>query len=186
MIRPLPAAAYVLVATLATMLAGCQESTAPGAPASASAPSGEAAAPAATEAADTSAPAVPVAKLPRRDINFDDLKFEIEKGQPFVRSMLTPKIVALDGRRVRIRGYMLPSFQQTGLTQFVLVRDNLQCCFGPGAALYDCLLVEMEPGRSADFTIRPVAVEGTLAIREYRGSNGKDLAVYHLDGQQVD
>ena len=56
----------------------------------------------------------------------------------------------------------------------------------PGAALYDCILVEMEPGRTADFTIRPVAVEGTLAIREYRGSNGKDLAVYHLDGQQVE
>ncbi|HEX3657146.1 MAG TPA: DUF3299 domain-containing protein [Pirellulales bacterium] len=189
MIRPLPAAAYILVATLAMMLAACQESAAPGAPALSSTRTVEAdasAVPAADEGTEPNEPAVAEANLPRRDITFDDLKFDIEKGQPFVRSMLTPKIVALDGRQVRIRGYILPSFQQTGLTQFVLVRDNLQCCFGPGAALYDCILVEMEPGRSADFTIRPVAVEGTLAIREYRGSNGKDLAVYHLDGQQVE
>lgn len=178
MISPLRAAAYVLVATLATMLAACQESSAPGATA-----------PVATDAQATSAAAgntADPATLPRRDITFDDLKFNIEKDQPFERSMLTPKIVALDGRKVKIRGYILPSFQQTGLTQFVLVRDNLQCCFGPGAALYDCMLVEMEPGRTADFTIRPVAVEGTLSIREYKGSSGKYLAIYHLDGQQVD
>lgn len=183
MIRPLTAAACVLVATAALMLAACQESAAPGAQtqpavAVASHPPEESASATGQTADDSSEP--------RRDITFDDLKFGIEKGQTFERSMLTPKILALDGRKVRIRGYILPSFQQTGLTQFVLVRDNLQCCFGPGAALYDCILVEMRPGRSADFTIRPVAVEGTFTIHEYRGSSGKVLAIYHLDGEQVD
>ncbi|MGH7194972.1 MAG: DUF3299 domain-containing protein, partial [Candidatus Saccharimonadales bacterium] len=67
----------------------------------------------------------------------------------------------------------------------VLVRDNLSCCFGPGAALYDCLVVEMQPGKSTDFTISPVTVEGRFSIRELLDSEGKALAIYHLDGESV-
>lgn len=119
------------------------------------------------------------------DISFDDLKFEMVKTEPFEQSMLTDKINALDGRSVRIRGYILPSFQQSGLTQFVLVRDNLSCCFGPGAALYDCIVVDMQPGKSTDFSISPVTVEGTFSIRELLDSEGKALAIYHLDGESV-
>ncbi|HJT32155.1 MAG TPA: DUF3299 domain-containing protein [Pirellulales bacterium] len=119
------------------------------------------------------------------DISFDDIKFEMLKGEPFQRSMITSKIEALDGRPVRIRGFILPSFQQAGLTQFVLVRDNLSCCFGPGAALYDCIVVDMQPGKSTDYNIAPVTVEGTFAIRELLDSDGKALAIYHLDGDTV-
>jgi hypothetical protein len=120
-----------------------------------------------------------------RDISFDDLKFDINKGDPFIRSLLTDKIEALDGKRVRIRGYILPSFQQTGLTQFVLVRDNLSCCFGPGAAIYDCVIVEMKPGRSTDYSLYPVAVDGVFTIHELLDPDGKTVAIYHLDGEQV-
>ena len=120
-----------------------------------------------------------------RDISFDDLKFDINKGDPFKRSLLTDKIEALDGKPIRIRGFILPSFQQTGLTQFVLVRDNLSCCFGPGAAIYDCVIVEMKPGRATDYSLYPVAVEGTFAIREMLDPDGKTVAIYHLDGEQV-
>ena len=47
-----------------------------------------------------------------KDISFDTIKFDIEKGAPFKREMLTKDIAALEGQLVRIRGYMLPSFQQ--------------------------------------------------------------------------
>ena len=86
---------------------------------------------------------------------------------------------------MRIRGYILPSFQQTGLTQFVLVRDNMECCFGPGAALYDCIVVEMHEGQSTDFTTHPVAVEGEFTIHELRGPDDKCLAIYHLQAEKV-
>ncbi len=78
-----------------------------------------------------------------REITFDDIKLELQKGEPFTRDRLTPRVVDLERQRVRIRGYILPSFQQSGLTQFVLVRDNQECCFGPGAALHDCVVVRM-------------------------------------------
>jgi len=121
-----------------------------------------------------------------RDITFDDIKFDIEKDEPYDPEKLTEGIENLDGDRIRIRGYILPSFQQSGITQFVLVRDNQECCFGPGAALYDCIVVQMQPGKSTDYTVRPVAVEGTFRIQELMGPDGKHLAIYHLDGEQVE
>jgi hypothetical protein len=120
-----------------------------------------------------------------REITFDTLKFEIEKGQPFKRTMLTSGIEKLAGQRVRIRGYMLPSYHQSGIEQFVLVRDNMECCFGPGAALYDCVVVEMVNNQSCNFSVRPIAVEGTFSIREFKGPDDMHLAIFHLAGERV-
>lgn len=119
-----------------------------------------------------------------KDITFDDIKFDIKKGDPFKRSLLTEKIEKLHGQPVRIRGYILPSFQQSGITQFVLVRDNMECCFGPGAAIYDCIVVEMEPGKSTSYTVRPIAVEGIFTIDEFK-VDGKVMAIYHLQGKSA-
>lgn len=120
-----------------------------------------------------------------REISFDDIKFDMEKGAPFTRDLLPERVTALERERVRIRGYILPSFQQTGLAQFVLVRDNMECCFGPGAALYDCVVVRMQPGKTTNFSIRPVAVAGTFRLEELRGPDGKHLAIYALEGEEV-
>jgi hypothetical protein len=118
------------------------------------------------------------------DKTFDDLRFNMTVGEKFKRSMLTKGIEEMNGQRIRIRGYILPTPQKHGIRQFVLVRDNQECCFGPGAALYDCILVEMKPGTAADFTIRPIAVEGTFNVREF-DIEGKDLAIYQMDGESA-
>jgi hypothetical protein len=149
-------------------------------------------APAATTLEETPA-AAPVAQasppaanklLPTKDITFDDIKFDIEKDAKFERSMLTPKIEELSGRCVRIRGYILPTFQQSGIRNFVLVRDNMECCFGPGAAIYDCIIVDMV-GATAEFTTRPVTVDGGLTFREVLDFDGITRAIYHLDATAV-
>ena len=120
-----------------------------------------------------------------REISFDDIIFEMAEDEPFSQKLLPERVTSLVGHEIRIRGYILPSFQQAGLTQFVLVRDNMECCFGPGAALYDCIVVKMLPGRTANFSIRPVAVTGTFGIKELKGPDGSHLAVYSLTGESV-
>jgi hypothetical protein len=117
--------------------------------------------------------------------SFDDIKFPMEKMQKFERSMLTPKVQSLFDKRIRIRGYMYPTLRKRGLTQFVLVRDNLECCFGPGAALYDCVLVKMAPGQTAEYSIRPIAVEGAFRFEEMTGPDGRTLAIYQMVGDAV-
>ena len=116
---------------------------------------------------------------------FDDVKFEMELEEPFRRAMLTPQIEKLLGNKVRIRGYIYPTLKKRGLKQFVLVRDNLECCFGPGAALFDCMLVHMRPGKTAEYSIYPVAVEGKLSFEEFKDHEGVTRAIYRLDGDAV-
>ncbi len=118
------------------------------------------------------------------DMTFDDIKFDIEPDANFERSMLPQPIEDLKNQKIRIGGYILPGYQSRDIKQFVLVRDNMECCFGPGAALYDCILVEMS-GRGVDFTVRPVTVEGEFTIQEYKDGSGKIRAIYHLQGTHV-
>jgi hypothetical protein len=120
------------------------------------------------------------------DKTFDNLRFDIQPGDPFHRTMLPENITAMDGQRIRIRGFILPTAQKRGIKTFVLVRDNQECCFGPGAALYDCILVQMQPGKTAEFSIRPVAVDGIFSINEVVGPDGKHLAIYRLDAESVE
>jgi hypothetical protein len=121
-----------------------------------------------------------------KDVTFDDIKLELKKEDAYTPAALTDKVKQLDGESIRIRGFILPSFQQEGIKQFVLVRDNMECCFGPGALLHDCILVEMIAPATATFTVRPVSVEGKFSIREVKDPyNGRHLAIYHLDGKQV-
>lgn len=120
------------------------------------------------------------------DKTFDDIKFDIEPDAPFDREMLTEEIEALGGKTIRIRGYILPTAQKRGIKQFVLVRDNQECCFGPGAALYDCILIDMAPGKSAEFSIRPVEVQGQFRIEAFEGPDGKPLAIYQMQGDSVE
>ena len=129
------------------------------------------------------------------DINFDDLAFDIEKDAKFKPGLLTDEIKKFDGVKVKLRGYILPStlFKETNIDQFVLVRDNQECCFGPGAALFDCVIVEMVPGKTTDFVTRPVTVEGKFKIdtEKYKYPNGigprgaSHFAIFKIDGVNV-
>lgn len=114
------------------------------------------------------------------ELTFDDLAFEMEKTDKFKRSMLTEKINGYDGGTVRLRGFIRPSFSQSGLTKFVFVRDNKECCFGPGAALYDCVLVRLAKGKKTEFTVRPVTIEGKFYLKEYKGPDGKVWSIYRM------
>ncbi len=74
-------------------------------------------------------------------------------------------LAGLEGRRIRIRGFMYPTFLSTGLRTFVLVRDNQECCFGPGAKIYDHIQVYMRDGVTADYIEgRAFDVEGVFNI----------------------
>lgn len=124
----------------------------------------------------------------RFDISFDHIKFEMEIGAPFDRSLFTDQVEKLFGEPIRIRGYIHPSgaFYQE-LNQFVLVRDNQECCFGPGAALYDCIMVKMAPGKTANYTVRPITVEGVFRFHEMKDpfDDTKTVAIFEMQADNV-
>lgn len=117
------------------------------------------------------------------ELTFDDIKFAMETGSKFERELIGAPIEGLSGKRIRIRGYILPTTKQHP-DQFILVRDNMECCFGPGAALYDCVAVFMNPGKQTTFTTRPVAVEGTFSI-EVSEFEGMVFSIYRMDADSA-
>lgn len=133
-------------------------------------------------------PAEKAARLAARrrgELIFDDLKFDIEKGGKFQRKMLTKDIESFNKRTIRIRGYMYPTFQQEGIKEFVLVRDNQECCFGPGAAIFDCIRIKMDKGKTTKFSVRPIAVKGKFEIEEFRMPDGMLAAIYKITATDV-
>ncbi|XZE43844.1 DUF3299 domain-containing protein [Pirellulaceae bacterium SH467] len=126
----------------------------------------------------------------RGELTFDDLKFDMEKGAEFKNDMLGSSNWELHEKTWKIRGFILPTtlFSQTGITEFVLVRDNQECCFGPGAALYDCIIVKMVPGKTINYTTRVVSVKGKLEIDtesfQYPDDGGH-YAVYKMTAEEV-
>ena len=140
-----------------------------------------------TDAPDPTRAEVQASPSPARivDKTFDDIKFTMPENGVFQLSLLTPEIEELFGQRIRIRGYIYPTPRKRGLKQFVLVRDNRECCFGPGAALFDCIMVEMQEGKTAEYEVRCVAVEGTFRL-QVEDFDGTVVAIYRLEGETVE
>ena len=79
---------------------------------------------------------------------------------------IPPEVLALDGKRVFIKGYMRPGAQSYGLDNFLLVRDNNQCCFGELSEVkyYDQVQVEMQGDRRADYSRGIFRMGGILKV----------------------
>ena len=72
---------------------------------------------------------------------------------------------SLDGKLVRIRGFMYPTFVATGLTEFALARDNGICCFVRQPKIYDIMNVQLAEGETTDYIAnRPFDLEGIFRI----------------------
>ena len=133
----------------------------------------------------TRPPAVANATPGRFALTFDDLKFEMEKTEAFDRKMLNSKINSYHGGKVKIRGYIRPNFKQSGITKFIFVRDNKECCFGPQAAIFDNILVRLERGSSTNYTVRPVTIEGDFVLKEYHGDDGNVWSLYRMYNAKI-
>ncbi|OYW20817.1 MAG: hypothetical protein B7Z55_06775 [Planctomycetales bacterium 12-60-4] len=96
-----------------------------------------------------------------------------------------PWLADLNGKPVRIRGFMYPTFESSGIESFVLARDNQICCFGRDPKVYDLIQVSMKSGTSTDYIPnRPFDVVGTFRI-DMLADGGKPLGLYWLDDARV-
>jgi hypothetical protein len=91
---------------------------------------------------------------------------------------------AMDGRDVLLKGYMYPGKQQRDIAQFLLVRDQGDCCFGGNPKITDRVLVQLkDPAhpKGIEFSPRLTKIAGRFVIRPM-GAPGLDGGVlYHLE-----
>lgn len=112
-------------------------------------------------------------------ISFSDLEFEVPQGQTFDRAHLAESVCRLDGRQVRIKGFMLPSFEVQVAT-FLLVADNRLSSPGTEMRLGETVLVHTPQMEPLEYSVQPIEVEGRFSIVEYKDTDGKLLLVYQL------
>lgn len=99
---------------------------------------------------------------------------------------LPDAIRALDGRKVAIAGYVMPlRTQARGVTEFLLVRDLLSCCFGANPQMNHWIHVSMPRGEFRPVISRPATVRGILRVGELR-KDGIIHSIYRLEAEKVE
>lgn len=111
---------------------------------------------------------------------------ETNAGRPLLRSddTIPPDIQALDGRRVSVRGFVLPLRLKRGkVIEFLLLRDQGTCCFGPQAQINHFMRVRHPAGAEFENGLA-YRVGGTLRVGEVY-VQGYLTGIYNLDAEQV-
>ena len=92
---------------------------------------------------------------------------------------------SLNGKPIRIRGFMFPTYEATGLTGFTLARDNGICCFVRQPKIYDIIGVKLGEGITTDYIEgRPFDVEGVFRIEPQADEH--DLSrLYRIENARV-
>jgi hypothetical protein len=103
-------------------------------------------------------------------VSYDDIDLlkvlNMDPVPPDAATYMPAWLKGLDGRRIRIRGFMYPTYQQTGVHAFGLARDNQICCFGRNPKIYDVFDVVLHEGVTTDYIPnRPFDVVGVFHIR---------------------
>ena len=117
-----------------------------------------------------------------RDISAKGVGYQEVDGR--LRMVIPPEVRALEGKPIYLKGFMYPQGRPNYLTQFVMCKDNAQCCFGGEPPLQDMIGVMLGEGDTTDYTDSLVGVAGKLKLNpEYRG--GKLDPIYILEAEHV-
>ena len=109
---------------------------------------------------------------------------------PF-NTRVAPKIPVaiqeLDGKNVRVKGFMVPfKVNGTRVQSFALVKNQLACCYGVALRPNEWILVRMPEDRSASISMmdHPIELEGTLSVSaEFK--QGMLSEIYRLSATRV-
>lgn len=89
--------------------------------------------------------------------------------------------LSLDGRDVLLKGYMYPGKQQQGIRQFLLVRDQGDCCFGGNPKITDRVLVTLADPAGIAFSPRLTKIAGRFHVRRMGTATLDGGVLYHLE-----
>ncbi len=127
-----------------------------------------------------------------RHLSLDDLDDEAYEGvmDDLMRGekRFPEGVAALDGERVEIVGYMIPEeWQRREVTEFMLVRDLLACCFGGAPQPDEWIHVSMKKGSGSPyFPFVAVSVTGTLRIEGIDDGAGYAAGCFRLEGTETE
>ena len=102
------------------------------------------------------------------------------------RDNVPKDIRELNGRKIAVRGYMVPDKVERGEVKgFLLVKDRSLCCFGRMPRMNELVMVTMAGDRSARYiNDQPITAYGPLQVgEEYQ--NGEVVSLYRMEAETV-
>jgi len=117
---------------------------------------------------------------------YERLSYSQLQPDPEVQGQIyPPEIVEYDGHRVFIKGYVLQGKQQSGIKQFILCRDNGDCCFGGQPRLTDRIQVTLKPPLTLEYSTRLRRLAGTFYFAPAQDNYGLGGVIYHLEADYL-
>jgi hypothetical protein len=96
------------------------------------------------------------------------------------REAIPPRILALNGKKVAVDGFMLPlDFDGGGVSQFILNASYDMCAFGAPSALNERIDVTVADSRRTIYTHLPLTVFGIFDVGE-QTRDGRVVSLYRL------
>lgn len=123
-------------------------------------------------------------------VSYDDLDLlkviNLENVPDNAVELMPSWLRELSGQRVRLRGFMFPTFEAEGIERFVLARDNQICCFGRDPKVYDLVQVDMRHGKTTNYipATRAFDVIGKFKI-EMDSVDGKPFGLYYIEDAEI-
>lgn len=107
-----------------------------------------------------------------------------ESKAPEAEKQIPEPVRALDAKKVAVTGFMLPVKMDQGLvTEFLLVKDPMMCCYGVVPKVNEWVVVKMNGKGVPPLMDVPITFEGTLKVGQlYEG--GYLTGLYLLKGDR--
>ncbi|MBM3901938.1 MAG: DUF3299 domain-containing protein [Verrucomicrobia bacterium] len=147
--------------------------------------------------ANTPAPSAEMKSDGQLVVGFDKLssfKYDVpdeNPDSPFAKgkdpdTQIPETIKAFSGKRVSLKGFMLPLKVEQGLvTELLIMRDQSMCCFGIVPKINEWVSVRMTGKGIKPVMDQAVSLVGTLKVGAIR-ENGYLVGIYQMDGERVD
>ena len=110
---------------------------------------------------------------------------ELQPDEAVKGQVIPPSAVSLNGKKVFIKGYIYPGQQTDGIKQFILCRDQGDCCFGGNPKITDRIQVTLAAPQTVSFASRQFKVAGTFRIEPTKTADSIGAVYYHLDADYV-
>jgi hypothetical protein len=88
-------------------------------------------------------------------------------------------VKALHGKRVTMRGFLMPLTEWDDIHEFSLVQSHMSCCFGMVPGFSGQVLVRIRSKRGLPNTNEPIEVTGTFRVEEVK-EMGFLLAIFSI------
>lgn len=123
--------------------------------------------------------AVYTAELPEGFVRLNYAMLQPLPGDP--ATAVPDSAREMNGREVLLKGYIYPGSRQRGITEFLLCRDQGDCCFGGNPKITDRVLVQLADPAGIEFTSRLVKIAGRFQVRPAGAPEIGGGVLYHIE-----